>query len=65
MSETAYNSSTAFAIRAIRAETLREAADAIESVWEGIEETDQQFTPAHAAGVLRARAANIEAGKKP
>jgi hypothetical protein len=53
-----YNESTIRAIRAIKADALRSAATAIEEVWEGAED----FTPGHAAGQLRARAADIEAG---
>lgn len=43
------------------AEELRKAADAIESVWEGVEESGQPYTPALAAGQLRARAADLDA----
>ena len=46
--------------RAYAAQVLREAADAIEGVWEGIEESGQPYTPAMAAGQLRARAADLE-----
>lgn len=44
----------------VAAAELREAADAIESVWEGIEQSDQPFTPGHAARQLRARATDLE-----
>lgn len=55
------DSPTAWAIRCVQAQALRDAADAIESVWEGIEDSEQQFTPGHAARQLRARAADLEA----
>jgi hypothetical protein len=56
------NQSLNRALGAVKAQALRDAADAIESVWEGVEESGQPFTPAMAAGVLRARAKDLEAG---
>jgi hypothetical protein len=58
------NESLTRALRAVKAQALREAADAIESCWEGIEESGQQFTPGHAARQLRARAKDLEDGKR-
>lgn len=56
--------SLGFALRAVKAQALREAADAIESVWEGVEDSAQRFTPGHAARQLRARAEDLENGDR-
>lgn len=54
------NESLSFALRCVKAQALREAADAIEAVWEGIENSEQPYTPGHAARQLRARATDLE-----